>query len=204
MKLNTLLAAAVCASTLLGSCVNKTAEERQLQNTHTTLVDNEGYHFFQIVGEVVATGLTHANHAESGTDAKAKEISTKVKALYTQLDTQLDSLARTMQVDYPIKGVPSVKATEEHGAVEPADAAHTSDTTVHTATPAHTEHVAEVAHDSDYISHAQHELATLKSQFKGLTRNTNASLQKFAKQHLKTIEDLYIESGGKEDGHAHH
>ena len=45
MKLNTLFVAAVLASTTLSSCVFKTADERQLKYTHTSLVDGDAYAF---------------------------------------------------------------------------------------------------------------------------------------------------------------
>lgn len=207
MKFNTLFVAAVCASTLLNSCAQKTAEERQLKYTHTSLVDGDAYAFFQIVGEHVTTGLVHADQIQKDGDAKAKELGTKLKDFYAQLDPELDSIATALHVDYPIKGVAATHSTDEGATTHTSAAAEsTSDTTVHSAAVTveqesqHEHH----APASEYITHTQHELATLKTQFERLTRNTNKELQKFAKKHIATISDLYTQAGGKEDAHAHH
>ncbi|WP_140936902.1 hypothetical protein [Sphingobacterium lumbrici] len=191
MKFNTLFVAAVCASTLLNSCAQKTAEERQLKYTHTSLVDGDAYAFFQIVGEHVATGLVHGDQIQNDADAKAKELGAKLKDFYAQLDPELDSIATAFHVDYPIKGVPATQST--------------SDITLHPATGTVEEEV-QHAHESvsDYVTNVQHELAILKTQFERLTRNTNKDLQKFAKKHLAAISDLYAQAGGTEDAHAHH
>lgn len=206
MKFNTLFVAAVCAGTLLNSCAQKTAEERQLKYTHTSLVDGDAYAFFQIVGEHVAIGLVHADQIQNGGGAKAKELGAKLKDFYEQLDPELDSIATAFHVDYPIKGVAATHSSDEGVAAHTAAAAQsTSDTTVHSATVT-VEQEAQHAHEpvSDYVTHTQHELATLKTQFERLTRNTNKDLQKFAKKHLAAISDLYAQAGGKEDAHAHH
>jgi hypothetical protein len=193
MKFNTLFVAAICASSLMTSCVHDTAKENQLKYTHTTLVDGDAYAFFQVVGETALDGVKYAEYAEKSGDAKSTEIASKVKAFYTQLLPTLDSLATANQVDFPIKGIPQGHGEEE------ANTATVADSTAHTATVAHE------AHDHfDYAHHAQHELATVKDHLTRLTHNTNAALRSFAKEQLEIVSELYVQIGGKEEAHGHH
>lgn len=184
MKFNTLFVAAICAGTLMTSCVNDTAKENQLKYTHTSLVDGDAFSYFQIIGETALDGVKYAEYAEQSGDAKSTDVASKVKAFYNQLIPALDSLATSKQVDFPTKGIP-----QGHGE---------ADTTAADST-AHAAH----AH-FDYVHHAQHELATVKEKLKRLTRNTDVDVQAFAKEQLTIVTDLYTQVGGKEDAHAHH
>lgn len=184
MKFNTLFVAAICAGSLMTSCVHDTAKENQLKYTHTSVVDGDAFSYFQIIGETALSGVKNAEHAEKSGDAKSVEIAAKVKAFYAQLLPALDSLATTKQVDFPIKGIP--QADNE------ADSTSLDST-------AHAAH----AH-ADYVHHAQHEIATVKDRLKRLTHNTDAAVQTFAKEQLNAAVELYTQIGGKEDAHAHH
>lgn len=178
MKLNTLFVAAVCASTLLSSCVFKTAEENQLQYTHTSLVDGDAYAVIQKVNEVAIEGTRYAEFAEAA--GESKDVAVKVKGFYAQFLPQLDSVAT--EFDVILNPVPVF--------VSP-----TADSTA-------TESVAH-AHEG-YVQHAQHEIAVIKEQLNRLVNNTNPTLQKFAKDHLALANELYAAIGGKEEAHAHH
>lgn len=186
MKLNTLFFAAICAGTLFNSCVDKTAKENQLKYTHTTLVDGDAYAIFHKVGEAVQTGLSLAEQTEASGDAASKAVATKVKAYYTQLLPSLDSIATVLHVDFPIKGVPAEHAVASTTATDSTAVA-----------------IAAVAH-ADYGHHAQHEVAVVKEQLTRLSRNTNASLRKFAESQLSLVSELYTQIGGKEEAHGHH
>lgn len=186
MKLNTLFVAAICAGTLFNSCVNKTATENQLKYTHTSLADNDAFSGFQVIGENALSGAKYAEWAEKSGDAKAQEVAAKVKGYYTQLIPALDTLATSLQVDFPIKGIPT-------GHDEAEGSETTTDSTAH------------VAHNHfDYVAHAQHEVATVKERLERLTRNTNKDVQTFAKQQVELISELYTQIGGKVEAHAHH
>lgn len=183
MKLNTLFFAAVCAGTLFSSCVDKTARENQLKYTHTTLVDGDAFSAFQKVGETAQVGVIVAEHEEASGDAKSKEVAAKVKAYYAQFIPALDTIARTVQIDFPIKGVP---APELRGSVA-ADSTEAA-SSIHT----------------DYVHNAQHEIGLIKDQLTRLTRNTNKDLRAFAEKQVSIVSDLYKQIGGKEEAHAHH
>ena len=189
MKFNTLFVAAICAGSLMTSCVHDTAKENQLKYTHTSLVDNDAFTFFQVVGEIALDGVKYADYAEKSGDAKSTEVATKVKAFYTQLLPTLDSLATVNQIDFPIKGIP-----QGHG--EEADKTAVADTTASTDAVAHA--------NFDYVSHAQHELATVKDRLNRLTHNTNDALRSFAKEQLEIVTELYVQIGGKVEEHGHH
>jgi len=177
MKLNTLFVAAVCASTLLNSCVFKTAQENQFQYTHTSLVDGDAFGVIQHVYEKAINGIQYAEIAEK--DGDSKVIATKVKDFYLQFLPSLDSVAN--KYDVIMNPVPSV-------------AAHTVDSLA-----------APVAqHNDSYVHLAQHDLAFVKEQLGRLTHNTNEDLQIFAKKQLEIISELYTQIGGKEEAHAHH
>jgi len=191
MKFNTLFVAVVCAGTLLSSCVHKTAQERQLKYTHTSLVDGDAFAIIQKVGETILTGTTLAENAEASGDAQSKEVASKVKAFYTQLTPSLDSVATAFHVDFPIKGIPAVEETKEQ--------ADTTEFVLEQEAQAHGQE-----HHVDYVHQAQHELAVIKEQLTRLARNTNKDLQNFAKNVLPSVSELYTQIGGKEDAHAHH
>ena len=191
MKFNTLFVAAICAGSLMTSCVHETAKKNQLKYTHTTIVDGDGYAFFKVVGETALTGVKNAENAEHAGDANASAVAAKVKAFYNQILPALDSLATANQVDFPIKGIPAV---ENH-----TDSSVVSDSTATVATVSHESH----GH-ADYVHQAQHEIATVKDHLGRLARNTDSGLQKFAKEQLELASALYTEIGGKEEAHAHH
>lgn len=185
MKFNTLFVAAICAGSLMTSCVHDTAKQNQLSLTHTSLVDGDAFSYIQIIGETALDGVKYAEYAETTGDAKSLEIAGKVKAFYTQLLPSLDSLATVNQVDFPIKGIP-----QGHGE---SDSTATADSTAH------------AAHSHfDYVHHAQHEIATVKDKLKRMTRNTNEDVQAFGKKQLSLANDLYTAIGGKEEAGGHH
>ncbi|MCA5005284.1 hypothetical protein [Sphingobacterium bovistauri] len=185
MKFNTLFVAAICAGSLMTSCVHDTAKENQLKFTHTSLVDGDAFAYIQTVGETALDGVKYAEYAEKSGDAKAVEIASQVKAFYTQLLPELDSLSTVNNVDFPIKGIP-----QGHGE---------SDTT------ATVDSTAQVAHQHfDYVHHAQHEISVVKDKLKRMTRNTNQDVQNFGKKQLVLASELYTQIGGKEEAHGHH
>lgn len=178
MKLNTLFVAAICASTMLNSCVFKTAQENQLQITHTSLVDGDAFAVIQNVNETATVGLKYAEYASS-TDAN-KDAAAKVKNFYTQLLPKLDSIAS--EFDVTLNPVPMPSAP-------------TVDTTANTVA---------TAGQVNYLHEAQSEIAFVKEQLKRLTRNTNEKLQIFANAELTKADELYKQIGGKEEAHANH
>jgi hypothetical protein len=174
--------------------VHKTAQERQLKYTHTSLVDGDAFKSIQIIGEAVLTGVQYAEGAEASADAKVKETAAKVKAFYTQFIPELDRIATASHVDFPIKGIPVVGEQTETVAQLEVEA----DSTVAVIET-------ERSHASvDYVHHAQHELALIKDQLTRLTRNTDNEVQNFAKNQLPAVSELYTAIGGKEEAHAHH
>lgn len=193
MKLNTLFVAAICAGTLLNSCVNKTAQERQLAYTQTSLVDGDAFFAIQKIGEAALVGSQYAERAGASADANGQAVAGKVKAFYDQLIPELDRIATLVQVDFPIKGIPAIDAEES---VE-ADTASTDTTNV-------AQEVAAPQTHRDYVSQAQDEIAIIKEQLKRMTRNTNVDIQQFAKAQLETANELFTAIGGKEEAHAHH
>lgn len=193
MKLNTLFVAAICAGTLLNSCVNKTAQERQLAYTQTSLVDGDAFFAIQKIGEAALVGSQYAERAGASADANGQAVAGKVKSFYDQLIPELDRIATLVQVDFPIKGIPAIDAEES---VE-ADTASTDTTDV-------AQEVAAPQTHGDYVSQAQDEIAIIKEQLKRMTRNTNVDIQQFAKAQLETANELFTAIGGKEEAHAHH
>lgn len=193
MKLNTLFVAAICAGTLLNSCVNKTAQERQLAYTQTSLVDGDAFFAIQKIGEAALVGSQYAERAGASADANGQAVAGKVKSFYDQLIPELDRIATLVQVDFPIKGIPAIDAEES---VE-ADTASTDTTNV-------AQEVAAPQTHRDYVSQAQDEIAIIKEQLKRMTRNTNVDIQQFAKAQLETANELFTAIGGKEEAHAHH
>lgn len=179
MKFNTLFVAAICTTTLLNSCVFETAQEKQLQITHTSLVDGDAYVIIQNVNSTAQEGVKYAEYAE--TIAESKDMAVKVKAFYTQFLPQLDTVSS--QFDVTLNPVP----------VYPAHEASTDSTATAT----------EQA-KFDYAHHAQNEIAFLKEQLKRLTRNTNQDLQNFGKAQLEKAKELYTQVGGKEEAQGHH
>ena len=206
MKLNTLLVAAVLASTSLSSCVFKTADENQLKYTHTTLVDGDAYAFFRQVGSIAPYEVSYAQHVSTVGNAQAKDAAAKASKFFSDILPQMDSLATKYHVDFPILGTEKFTGPgEENIAVEPnaAPVVVQDSTIADTAAPLVLQH-AKVYSDAEYLSHIQHQVALVKEQFKRLSRNTNKDLRDFAQGQTETIAQLFTAVGGKEDAHAHH
>lgn len=206
MKLNTLFIVGVCASTLLVSCNPKTATDRQLSLTHTTLVDGDAYAFFQLVGAKAVYENDYASYAAGvASSSQAKELAAKVQEVYGSLIPALDSLAIAKQVDFPIKGAAKfealgvstdsesvVREVSDEGdgdAVEEVEAVENSPTSYS---------------DDGYIQHVQHESAIVKEQLKRMTRNTDKEVRAFAETNIAKVTELFGLAGGTEDAHAHH
>ncbi|HLT88746.1 MAG TPA: hypothetical protein VKZ57_14240 [Sphingobacterium sp.] len=205
MKLNTLFVVGVCASTLLASCNPKTATERQLNLTHTTLVDGDAYQFFQLVGSKVVYENDYAAYAVGvANSSQAKQLAAKAQEIYSSLIPGLDSLAIAKQVDFPIKGAAKFAASEEvetvaivQDEVDLADSIEEEEVVV--------ANVASASYSDDaYIHHVQHEAAIVKDQLQRMTRNTDKDVRAFAEANLEKVTELFALAGGQEDAHAHH
>src|SRR5690606_7106547 len=205
MKLNTLFVVGVCASTLLASCNPKTATERQLNLTHTTLVDGDAYQFFQLVGSKVVYENDYAAYAVGvANSSQAKQLAAKAQEIYSSLIPGLDSLAIAKQVDFPIKGAAKLAASEEvetvaivQDEVDLADSIEEEEVVV--------ANVASASYSDDaYIHHVQHEAAIVKDQLQRMTRNTDKDVRAFAEANLEKVTELFALAGGQEDAHAHH
>lgn len=198
MKLNTLLIAAAFAGTFLTMSCNRTAQEKQLKYTHTTLVDGDAYQIFQIVGAKMPYEVDYATYAEGvASSAQARELAGKVKEVFTDILPNLDELATKNQVDFPIRGAKEFEAPIENQSVVEADSIQT-DAAVAPAV------VAETYSNEGYVLHVRNELAEIKKQFKRLSRNTNRELRDYAASQLDRLDELYKLAGGQEDEHAHH
>lgn len=176
MKLNTLFVAAICASTMLSSCVFETAQENQIKYTHTSLVDGDAFKAIQIANETAVDGIKYAENAEI--IGESKDIAVKVKSFYLEFLPQLDSIAT--KFDVTLSPIPPV------GLVD-------------TISPDSVDH-----QHADYAHQAQHELTILKGQLERLAQNTNPHLKLFGSAQLTKAKALYTEIGGKEEAHAHH
>ncbi|MBV2226858.1 MULTISPECIES: hypothetical protein [Sphingobacterium] len=206
MKLNTLLVAAVLASTSLSSCVFKTADENQLKYTHTTLVDGDAYAFFRQVGSIAPYEVSYAEHVATVGNAQAKDAAAKAAKFFSDILPQMDSLATKYHVDFPILGTEKFTGEgQENIAVEPNEApVVVNDSTIaDSAAPLALQH-AKVYSDQEYLSHIQHQVALVKEQFRRLSRNTNKDLRDFAQSQTETVAQLFTAVGGKADAHAHH
>ncbi|MBE8715408.1 hypothetical protein [Sphingobacterium hungaricum] len=200
MKINSIVASVLCASAFFVSCSNKKAEENQVKYTHTTRVDGDAYHFFQVVGTKTPYEVQYAAYANSAnSSAKVKEISAEIEKVYGDLLPQLDSLATKFFVDFPIRGAESFAAHTETAAT-PVSTALDSTSSV-AAQPAVNAHAYS---DDAYLKHTQHEQAIILDQFTRLSRNTNKVLRDFAADKLHTLEELYKKSGGEIHEGAHH
>lgn len=205
MKLNSLFIVGVCASTLLVSCNPKTATDKQLSLTHTTLVDGDAYAFFQLVGAKAVYENDYASYAASvAGSSQVKEIAAKAQEVYSVLIPGLDSLAISKQVDFPIKGAakfetPSESSVQE-GVSDEADADSAETETVAVTNAATTTSYS----DEGYIHHVQQEAAIVKEQLKRMTRNTDKDVRAFAEANIEKVTELFSLAGGKVDAHAHH
>lgn len=207
MKLNTLFVVGVCASTLLVSCSPKTAQERQLSLTHTSLADGDAFRFFQLVGAKAVYENDYASYAAGvASSSQAKQLAMKAQEVYSSLIPGLDSLAIAKQVDFPVKGAAKFTVPNEVGTRVTVQEELTEDDTDTT----DVEEIA-VAHqtatsysDEAYIHHVQHEAAVVKDQLQRMTRNTDKDVRAFAEENVEKVAELFTLAGGKEDAHAHH
>lgn len=193
MKLNTLFVAAICAGTLLNSCVNKTAQERQLAYSQTSLIDSDAFFAIQKIGEAALVGTQHAERANVAADANGQAVAGKVKAFYDQLIPELDRIATVVQMDFPIKGIPPIEAEEN---IATRDEVIDSTAIIEETVP--------VQPQKDYVQQAQNEIAIIKEQLGRMTRNTNEDIQQFAKAQLETANEVFAAIGGKVGAPTHH
>lgn len=203
MKLNTLFVVGVCAATFLGSCSPKTAEERQLNLTHKTLVDGDAYQFFQLVGSKTVYENDYASYAAGvANSSQAKQVAAKSQEVYSSLIPKLDSLATVKHVDFPVKGSAKflVPSAVKPGATEQEDLVDTAEIE-DLAVP---QQASATYSDGAYIQHVQHEAAVVKDQLKRMTRNTDKDIRAFAEENLQKVTELFTLAGGQEDAHAHH
>lgn len=205
MKLNTLFIVGVCASTFLVSCNPKTATDRQLSLTHTTLVDGDAYAFFQLVGAKAVYENDYASYtAGIASSSQARELAAKVQEVYGSLIPALDSLAIAKQVDFPIKGAAKFEAlsvsTESQSVVQAvSDEGDEDAMEVEAIRNSPTSYS-----DDGYIQHVQHESAIVKEQLKRMTRNTDKEVRAFAETNIAKVTELFSLAGGTEDAHVHH
>lgn len=210
MKLNSLFIVGVCASTLLASCNPNTATERQLNLTHTTLIDGDAYAFFQLVGTKAVYENDYASYAASvASSSQAKQIAVKAQEVYSALIPALDSLAIEKQVDFPIKGAATFETPSESAVDAQVDVEEVSDEANVDSAEAEITAVTNAAttvsySDEDYIHHVQQETAIVKEQLKRMTRNTDKEVRAFAEANIEKVTELFSLAGGKEDAHAHH
>lgn len=176
MKLNTLFVLAVCTSTLMSSCVFKTAQENQFRYTHTSLVDGDAFVALQHVNETAVNGVKLAEFAAN--DAGSQKVSSSMKDFYTHFKVQLDSISNRFDVILNPVPAPEMKMSMLADTVE-------SNTTI-------------VAEDWDYNQRAKEDILLVKNQLERLLRNTNGDLQVFANRQLTTIDQVYSQLWGTE------
>lgn len=200
MKLNTLLAIAVLASTSLSSCVFNTANERQLKYTHTTLLDGDAYAFFRQVGSIAPYELSYAEHVAEVGNAQAKDAAAKITSFFNEILPEMEVLATKNQMDFPILGTQLYEAApqaESEALSLESDSLDTAPATAPTeAVPAYS--------DEEYLAHVQEQIGIVKEQFRRLSRNTNREVRDFAVSKNEAVAELYVAVGGQADAHAHH
>lgn len=200
MKLNTLLAIAVLASTSLSSCVFNTANERQLKYTHTTLLDGDAYAFFRQVGSIAPYELSYAEHVAEVGNAQAKDAAAKITSFFNEILPEMEVLATKNQMDFPILGTQLYEAApqaESEALSLESDSLDTAPATASTeAVPAYS--------DEEYLAHVQEQIGIVKEQFRRLSRNTNREVRDFAVSKNEAVAELYVAVGGQADAHAHH
>jgi len=204
MKLNTLIVATVFASTTLSSCVFKTADERQLKYTHTTLVDGDAYAFFRNVGTIAPYEVSYADHVSKAGNPHAKEVAGKVSQFFVELLPEMDRLATKFHVDFPILGTATYQDSQKENqeVLQSNDSTNLDDSVALTDLKQATSN--STYSDEAYLHHVQDQLAIVNIHFKRLSRNTNKELRDFAQSKTETISQLYTAIGGEEDAHAHH
>ncbi|MGO1245353.1 MAG: hypothetical protein ACTHZ1_06880 [Sphingobacterium sp.] len=206
MKLNTVLVAALLASTSLSSCVFKTASERQLKYTHTSLADGDAYAFFRQVGTIAPYELSYAEHVTKVGNTQAKDAAEKITSFFNEILPQMDSLATKNQVVFPILGTQEYAAAETTAVVEEemesTPVEDSLDTVALVEEPA--TRTAESYSDEVYLKHVQEQVAVVKEHFRRLSRNTNRELRDFAQSKTETVAELFTAVGGEEGAGAHH
>ena len=200
MKLNTLLAIAVLASTSLSSCVFNTAKERQLKYTHTTLLDGDAYAFFRQVGSIAPYELSYAEHVSKVGNAQAKDAAAKITSFFNEILPEMEVLATKNQMDFPILGTQLYEAAPQTEIEAPSLESDSLDTAPVTApteeAPAYS--------DEEYLAHVPEQIGIVKEQFRRLSRNTNREVRDFAVSKNDAVAELYVAVGGQADAHAHH
>src|SRR5690606_4244512 len=200
MKLNTLFVVGVCAATFLGSCSPKTAEERQLNLTHTSLVDGDAYQFFQLVGAKTVYENDYASYAAGvANSSQAKQVAAKSQEVYSSLIPALDSLAIIKHIDFPVKGsaqfaAPSAVTTVETEQ-EDIDTAAVEDAAV-------AQQASAAVAAGAYTLHVRHEEAVGNDALKRLARDTDIEVRAFAAANLHKVAGLFTLAGGQEDAPA--
>ena len=204
MKLNTLIFAAVFASTTFSSCVFKTADENQLKYTHTSLVDGDAYAFFRNVGTIAPYEVSYAEHVSKVGTPQAKEVASQISQFFTDLLPEMDTLATQFHVDFPILGTAKYQDSQAVSQVVLSENDSTNLQDSVALSNSEKEIIASTYSDEAYVHHVQEQLAIVKVHFGRLSRNTNKELRDFAQSKTETIGQLYTAIGGKEDAHAHH
>lgn len=176
MKLNTLFVLAVCTSTLMSSCVFKTAQENQFRYTHTSLVDGDAFVAIQHVNETAINGIKLAELVSN--DGKSQNTSSSVTDFYSQFLVQLDSISNKFDVILNPVPSPVMKVTSVVDSVE-----------------GNTEVIAETW---NYDQEAKEGVLFVKGQLERLSSNTNEDLQVFAKKQLALANELYSQVWGNE------
>ena len=204
MKLNTLIVAAVFASTTFSSCVFKTAGENQLKNTHTSLVDGDAYAFFRNVGTIAPYEVSYAEHVSKVGSPQAKEAASQVSKFFSEILPEMDELATQFHVDFPVLGTAKYQDSQpvNQEVLMLNDSTNVEDSAV--VVNRNNEISASTYSDDAYLHHIQDQLEVVKVHFARLTRNTNKELRTYAQSKTEAIAELNTAIGGKEDAHAHH
>jgi len=189
MKINKFVASIVCVSAFFASCSNKTAEQNQIKYTHTSRVDGDAFHFFQVVASKVPYEVGYASHVNTvGASSKAKAVATEIEKVYGDLFPQLESIATEFYVEIPLRG--AAKFVTDEGTVDAQDSTEVAPVVVF--------------NEESYLKHTVEEQALVIEQFKRLSRNTNKKLRDFAVEKLPALEELYVSSGGVIEKEDHH
>lgn len=207
MRLKTLIVATVFASTTLSSCVFKTADEKQLKHTHTTLVDGDAYAFFRNVGSIAPYEVSYADHVSKAGNPRAKEVAGQVSQFFVELLPEMDRLATKFHVDFPILGTAEYQDSqnENQEVIHLSDSTNLDDSAALTDIKQQEQVISNSTYsDEAYLHHVQDQIAIVNLHFKRLSRNTNKELRNFAQSKTETVSQLYTAIGGEEDAHAHH
>ncbi|UIR56655.1 hypothetical protein LZQ00_02290 [Sphingobacterium sp. SRCM116780] len=183
MKFNKLfVAVAVCGSSLLASCNYQTGLDNQYKNSRASLADGDAYAMFKLVGEQGNYLVNLAKFAETkSTSAETKALSAKIQETYGTILPQLDSLALSLHVNDPMRGVPAFQAPIELGADSTA-----------------------AFNDHAYSALVAKVQAEVNSKLVKESQNTNADINHFSHESLEKLEEVYKLAGGKVDEHEHH